>query len=382
MELTVTPAREQQFLKHQFISSFPTQANALYTPFLATSLAPFQPQSERKSKSIYTPESKHSLSSSAHLSLELNSALGSSSLVESRANGTEPDVGEDDAGVGAVGLEVLRLAGGGRAGTARDSGLAWVGVGGVGGVEPQHVDRVVVPERHDEDVAAGERRAHGVEAAELREGVVVAEGGLLVLAEGVGDGVAGGAGDLGLGVLVHLAVLDVKALDLAERGAGADELGHNGHLRLGVELHAGAEEALVTHAVAVEVAAVLVADAVVAVVTVAAVSACAGSETRALAGMRGVGGRDGVGLPDVHLGAAGASVTLAGVGVVLSAVPALNVSLSVDPLDVVGALSVAVSWNLLETAMRSARVNLPVPNLAPALLLPLLMPPSEAISTK
>ena len=98
--------------------------------------------------------------------------------------------------------------------------------------------------------------------------------------------------------------------------------------------------------------------------------------------MRGVGGRDGVGLPDVHLGAAGASVTLAGVGVVLSAVPALNVSLSVDPLDVVGALSVAVSWNLLETAMRSARVNLPVPNLAPALLLPLLMPPSEAISTK
>lgn len=69
--------------------------------------------------------------------------------------------------------------------------------------------------------------------------------------------------------------------------------------------------------------------------------------------MRGVGGRDGVGLPDVHLGAAGADVTLTGVGVVLSAVPARNVSLTVDPLDVVGALSVAVSWNLLEAGTGS-----------------------------
>lgn len=343
----VTLSKEQLFLKHQFISSFLTQANALYIP-----LALIQPQSE-KEQSIYTPESNPPLSSCKHLSLELNGALGSSSLVEGGANGAEPDVGEDDAGVGAVLLEILGLAGGGGAGTAGNSELAWVGIGGVGGVEPQHVDRVVVPERHDEDVAAGERCAHGVEAAELGEGVVVAEGGLLLAAEGVGDGVAGCGRDLGLGVLVNLAVLHVEALDLAERGAGADELGHDGHFRLGVELHARAVEALVAHAVAVKVAAILIADALVAVVAVAAVSACAGSDTRALAGMRGVGGRDGVGLPDVHLGAAGADVTLTGVGVVLSAVPARNVSLTVDPLDVVGALSVAVSWNLLEAGKGS-----------------------------
>lgn len=217
---------------------------------------------------------------------------------------------------------------------------------------------MVVPERHDEDVAASKRRAHAVQAAELGEGVVVAEGSLLGLAEVVGQGVTGDARDGGVGVLVHLAVLHVEALDLAEAGAGADELGNDGHLLLGVELLAGAVEVLDAHAVAVEVTAVLVADALVAVIAVTTVSASAGCDTRTLAGVGGICGGDGVGLPDIHLSAAGASVTLTSVGVVLGAVPALDVGLAVDPLDVVGALSVTVSYEVSAAEVMDELVKL------------------------
>ena len=166
------------------------------------------------------------------------------------------------------------------------------------------------------------------------------------LAEAVGQRVARDAGNGRLRVLVHLAVLDVEAPDLAERRAGADELRDDGHLGLGVELHARAVEVLHAHAVAVEVASILVADALVAVGAVAAVEPCAGYETGALAGVRSVRGGDGVGLPDVHLRAAGAKLAVAGVGVVGRRGPALSVGLAVDPLDVVGALGVAVSCKM------------------------------------
>lgn len=109
---------------------------------------------------------------------------------------------------------------------------------------------MVVPEGHDEDVAASKRGAHAVQAAEGLELVLVLEGGLLGLAEGVSDGVAGHARDGGVAVGVDLAVLDVETLDLGESGAGADELGDDSHLLGGVELHAGAVEVGHTHAVA------------------------------------------------------------------------------------------------------------------------------------
>jgi hypothetical protein len=269
--------------------------------------------------------------------------LDSGGLVEGRADGAELDVGEDNAGVGAVRLKIRRLARGSRASTTGDTRLAGVGSGGVAGVEPEHVDRVVVPERHDEDVAASKRRAHTVEAANGSELVVVAESSLLGLAEAVGDGVAADAGDSGLGVLEHLAVLDIEALDLGQAGARADELGDDGHFLLGVEGGAGAVEVLDAHTVAVEVAAVLVADTLVAVVAITTVGACAGNNTRALAGMGGVGSRDTVGLPNIHLRAAGANGTSTGVSIVGVGDPAGAVGLAVDELHVVGALGIAVS---------------------------------------
>ena len=112
---------------------------------------------------------KHS--SSAH-----ESHLDSGGLVEGGADRAELDVGEDDAGVGELGLDLSGDTGGGCASTTGDTGLFGVGGGGVGRVEPQHVDAVVVPERHDEHVSARKRRTHTVHAAEVGKRRDVAEG--------------------------------------------------------------------------------------------------------------------------------------------------------------------------------------------------------------
>ncbi|KAJ8109446.1 hypothetical protein OPT61_g7451 [Boeremia exigua] len=284
--------------------------------------------------------------------------LGGGGLVEGGADGAELDVGEDNAGVGRVALDVNGAAGASGAGTAGNTGLVRVGVGGEGGVEPQHVDGVVVPQAHDEDVAACKRGGHAVHAAEVGEGAGVAEDGLLGGAERVADRVASDARDGRVAVLEDFAVLDVEAADLADAGAGADELRDNGHLGLGVELGAGAIEVLHAHAVAVEVTTVLVAHTLVAVGTVTALDLRrAGIKSGVLARVGGVGGRDGVGFPDIHLGAAGTHLAISGVRVVGRTVPALRVGLAVDPLDVVGALGVAVSCRVLVVALVEATVG-------------------------
>jgi hypothetical protein len=99
-------------------------------------------------------------------------------------------------------------------------------------------------------VAAGKRGSHGVESTEGLEGRGVAEGGLLGIAESIGDGVAGDTLDSGVAVLENNTVLDIEALDVRDFGAGADELSDNGHLLGGIESHARAVEVLDTHAVA------------------------------------------------------------------------------------------------------------------------------------
>lgn len=204
---------------------------------------------------------------------------------------------------------------------------------------------MVVPERHDKDVSASKRSTHSVVATEVSEAGSVAEDALLRLAERVGDGVSSDAGDLGIGVLEHLPVLDVEALDVTQSGSRANELRDNSHLSLSVELHAGPVEVLHAHAVGVEVAAVLVAHALVAVVAVTAVCTCALDETSTLAGVGGVSSGNRVGFPDVHLRTASTNGASAGVAIVGGGHPARAVGLAVDPLDVVGALGVAVSCN-------------------------------------
>lgn len=102
----------------------------------------------------------------------------------------------------------------------------------------------------------------------------------------------------------------------------------------------------------VEITTILVTVAAVAAVTITARGgAVAGVKTLLLARMGGVGGGDGVGLPDVHLGAAGTELTGSSVRVSIRWVPALNVGNTVDVLDVVGALSIAVTGSVLGTGL-------------------------------
>jgi len=127
-------------------------------------------------------------------------------------DGAEADVGEADVGVGDLGLD---LSGDTRGGGARAADGAELGaVDGVGRVEPEHVGSVVVPDGHDQDHGLGEGLAHLDHATLGVEVIRVAESLDALLAEGVVDGVALNAGDLGGGVGDDAAVLGVEALDL------------------------------------------------------------------------------------------------------------------------------------------------------------------------
>lgn len=72
--------------------------------------------------------------------------------LEGGADGAEFDVGVDDGSAWGVLLDLLGDTRVGRAGTTGNTWLLWVGVGRVGGVEPEHVDGVIVPERHNKDL--------------------------------------------------------------------------------------------------------------------------------------------------------------------------------------------------------------------------------------
>lgn len=277
----------------------------------------------------------------------------SSGAVEGRADGADLDVGEDDVGVGGLGLDIGGNARVSAASTASGAGAGLVGR--VGGVEPEHVGVVVIPDGHDENHTLGESLAHLRKTALLSKNVLIAESLLLGGTVVCGDGVALDAGDVRLGVGKDLAVLDVEALDIGKGAAGLDELRDDGDLLGGVdgELGALAVEGGVALAVAVEVASIGVA---LAGVPGGAVGASAGVAVAAqladrLTGVRGVGGGDGVGLPDVHLGAARAHVSDAGVGIVGRRHPTLDVGLAVNELEVAGTLAVAVAGSVGGTGL-------------------------------
>ncbi|KAK8877542.1 hypothetical protein PGQ11_002488 [Apiospora arundinis] len=172
-------------------------------------------------------------------------------------------------------------------------------------VQPVHVRLLVVPEAEDEHHAAVERRARRLEAA-------VAVKVLLVLLVALGAE-RGRHGRLGFGN--RLAVLDVDAADLAQHFAaapsravgllGGHELRHHGEGPLGVDGLVGAVEVGADGLVRVEAAAGLAAQALFAV---AALDAGAEKGAGLGAGVGGHGRGEAIGLPDVHLVAAGAAV--------------------------------------------------------------------------
>ena len=240
---------------------------------------------------------------------------------ESRVDVTDLDVGEGDGGARRVGFDIGGNSRVGGAGTTGDASLGGSGGGWVGAVEPQSIGLMVVPDGQGEDHTSLQSRAHLGETALGSELVVVTKGGLLLATEGVGDLVGGSdAGPGAHGVGDDLSVLDVEALDGAERSAGrvvtGNELGNDSYLLGSVDSHALAEEVLVTHAVGVEVTSVLVANTTVSRRSVTTICAGAAGLPANTARVGGVGRRDRVSLPDVHLRTACSVLTSSGIGII------------------------------------------------------------------
>lgn len=95
----------------------------------------------------------------------------------------------------------------------------------------------------------------------------------------------------------------------------------------------------------VEVAPVLVANTAVALVAITTVSARARNEPKLFAGVRCVGSRDRVGLPEIHLSAARAQFSATSILIIGAGFPTLGIRSTVDPFDVVRALRVTVAFD-------------------------------------
>lgn len=191
-----------------------------------------------------------------------SASTGASSTAESRVERTNLDVRVDDIGAARLGFNGLGVTGGGRAGTTGGTGGTGL-VGWVCAVEPEHVDRVVVPQTHDQDHTSFHSRAHVGQATVLGEGGRLAKSGELSSAEVGVDDISADSGDLGGRLGDDNAVLDVVTSNL-RKGAGggtviSDELSHNGEGLGGVDGLAGAVEVSVTETVRVEVTSVRVA---------------------------------------------------------------------------------------------------------------------------
>jgi hypothetical protein len=117
-------------------------------------------------------------------------------------------------------LNIAGLARGASAGTT--SSADFVGANRVGGVEPEHVGSVVIPNTEDKSHTSIEILAEASKTTLLSERVGVTSGSLLLLAELVGDLVGlCDAGNVGVGLLDDFAVLHVDTADGAEGTGGS-----------------------------------------------------------------------------------------------------------------------------------------------------------------
>lgn len=184
-----------------------------------------------------------------------------------------------------------------------------------------HEKTHVIPQRHNQDHGLGKGFAHLGKTTTLIEDVGVTESSLLSRAVVLGDRVARNTCNQALRVRDNLAVLYVEPLDLAKATRRIrEELSHNGKLLSGVEVEAGARaiESSVALTITIEITTIGVAVSSVAVrrVSSAASITFAGVVANIGAGMGSVGGGDAVGLPDIHLRAAGTLAASTSVSIV------------------------------------------------------------------
>lgn len=113
-------------------------------------------------------------------------------------------------GIGVFVLDIGGNTGVGTAGTTGDTWLLGIRVGGVAGIEPEHVRGVIVPDRQHEHHADGHRLANTRQSSMVTKRVLVAERYLSAAAEIGIDRVLGiHSRNVDLGVLDDLAALDV-----------------------------------------------------------------------------------------------------------------------------------------------------------------------------
>ena len=182
---------------------------------------------------------------------------------------------------------------------------------------------------------------------------------LLGIAEFVSDRVEALSTDIDVAALNHFPILDPQAPDLGELpviGAVAgDELRNHGKGagRIDGKVGVRAKESLVAQSVWVEIAAVFVADSSVPLTR--GIVSTLGSVASGLpldgADVRRVCSRDAVGFPDVHLGAASAVASCSTVLVSWAWLPVFTVAFAVYKLEVVGALSIAISRTVLRSSL-------------------------------
>lgn len=159
-------------------------------------------------------------------------------------------------------------------------------------------------------------------------------------------------------MLNDVAVLNEDSSDLRKVTSGGTissvELGYDGEFLGGVHLEVWTwtEEVLDTDSEWVEVTTVLVTDTIESLVTGTAVSWVLASVLAiSLAWMGGESRGDLVGLPDIHLGAAGSPLTLPGIWIRWRWVPSENISLTINILDILWALSITVSSSVSGTSL-------------------------------
>ena len=189
---------------------------------------------------------------------------------------------------------------------------------------------MIIPKRHDQNHTLVERLVHVGHTTMLLERIGVAKDLLLLITKLGGNGISLDTGNGRLGVGNDFPVLDVVALDF-HVVASANKLSDDGEFLGSVDGLALAVKGLVTLAVRVEIATIGITGSAIAVGGIGSTAAVALAAGLAdgLTGVRSNCSTHGVGLPDIHLGAAGPVLSDTGIGVVGGSLPAFDVALIV-----------------------------------------------------
>mmetsp|Transcript_3850 Transcript_3850/g.6473 ORF Transcript_3850/g.6473 Transcript_3850/m.6473 type:complete len:237 (+) Transcript_3850:357-1067(+) len=215
-----------------------------------------------------------------------------------------------------------------------------------------------------------QRMAHFSVPAILLVVIHITKEHLLLHTEVISDGVLCTRENDGRWTVDHATILHVVSTDLREitiiSPICGEELCHHSHgpQRVHSELSTSSIEALVAHSKWVDVTAILVTDTVVALtfVSVAASNAFTTVLPWHLTVVRCVGRGHAVCLPDVHLGAAAAILSHAHVVAEVLRVrnPLLHICGTIDELDVMWTLGIAIAGAILCTSVVPWQIAAPI----------------------